>query len=682
MVLASRFFVTESDTQETTVTLIIFFVLVLCASGLSISCLLPQIWTIINELFRPSQAQRIYPILGTAEGLGSLLGGVAISLITAFVGVSNLVIVWGLACICMAILAMILNRQYGAMLTSRIRPGSEESEAHQSLKNLKASLSLCWHSPLLKLMAVATICTMTIDALQDYQYTFVMSDTFASEADLAKFYGLYMVVFHAAMVLFQITLTGRIIRKFGVAGCLFILPATIFATMLVLLFSKTFWPALAMRYFWELFFSTIEYSVYILTFNAVAARARGRALGVYEGILTPIGTMVGGAVILGLNELISTSHFFSGQLITITGLVIAGTWLLVTARIRHNYVDSLITNTGDKERRTVLDAIDSLGDVRNKKSLQTLVHLLASPEEEIRLTALDALGQSNSLYPIRNITDLLKSKDATLRARTIHTIQRLTATKKEPLLDYSLRANIEEILGKDNSPLVRSEALAYIMANQPASALPKFVAKMLNHQDPAIREKTITTLAANNLHYIDYCVEKMLQDPDPNVRAAAITTLSRFPERRSHVIPTLRQMLKSKETEDRLAGLKTLATIQDPQLLEDAVPLMKDEHPKVRIFAALSYLAIGKPDTNALDNTLDTVVQGIENLNDSNYIEQELIPILANLPEEALDELLMKLAMLPSEIQKNLSAMKGFSLFLKTADAGANIRRAAPIVET
>lgn len=652
--------------------LVLFFILAFGANGAINTTLSVQVYNLADALFHPSQATRLFPILATALPIGGVLGGLSINLIIAHIGVINLVTAWAVCCLVAAMLIRKLSNTYGAYLTSRRR---------RSVKD-QAPLVLAWQGvkegvTRLRYPLVRTLLFVTIFyaagyyVFQDYLHSCVMNATFGSEETLNRYYGYYAIAINVSLVLAQICLASRLLKKIGISNGLFFLPGALFISFAFLFFYPSFLPALLMHYFADFSYSVMDSNSKQLAYHGITSDYRSRVRAFQGGIAKPIGVVVASGAIILINNLIPNLWLPSEYIVVLTGLVCVAIWLLFVGRVRHYYLRALVDNSKADNRRDALDAIESLGESRHSQAIKQLVYLLTKdPDKEIKLASLKAIGHTNSLSAIRYVTALLESPDEDFRAAAVRALVKLERARMQPFLKFNLRSQMEEMLKNDPSAAVRSEALAYIMSVHPDRNLPKFVAEMLRCGDPAIRERTISTLAATGLPYLDYSIDRFLRDPDPMVQAAAIKALHHFPERLEELLPILQRLIASPDKESRLAGLKALVEVPELAPTDSLVSLFQDQELEIRVFAALNYLNRSSGGGDLAKEALDVIVQALSSPNEQDFLATELVPLLPDLPEEVLDMLLIQLASLPPERQNALPALGRFHQALEKMDMG------------
>ena len=660
ILLMSRFFVSARYEGETTfsLSLVLFFVFVLFAQGVGNSMLGTQVWTIANDVFRPSQGRRLYPIIGTAGIVGGILGGLFIQTLVSRIGTANLIVVWSLAVLSIIPLTIIFRKRYGGELHGMKGPSHDDmTKSEGRIKNLKEGYAFFLKSPLMKLLVAVAALFWIVGSLQDFQYTRIMNATFPTEENLSKFYGYYAIGFNIVAIFIQALLTGRILSRIGVGRGLSVLPFTILAGFGVLVSSFTFIPGLLMRFSWDMIGTTVQGNSFQLALNAVPGQLRARVRGVIDGMVNPVGGILGGIVILILRNAVHPKAGSAFDIITIAGIVLSGFWLFLTLGGQKKYVHAIVDNLKDKDRQTFMDAVESLDERGNPMVIQKLLAILQTEDKAARLAALRTLTRLGHLPALRVITQLMSNPDEELRAASIQAVRKFTAIEQNHFLSFYFRRRMEQFMTEDKSPMVCSEAARYLIERQPARDMPHFVHNMLSHADPVVRCKVIEALSELKLDYMDFSLEDMINDSSPQVRATAIVALWQVSERKATVGINLLNLIEGKSPEEKAAGLKALVKTGAAEFLLQVEPLLDDSDLGVQALAALAYLALGNSKSAAWDKSIERLIALLINPALTEHFRQEILPLMACLKEEGLDAVIMGVAMLPEQDKKQSAAV-------------------------
>lgn len=364
LLFLSMFFLPAYTPETTTLStgFIIFSCLILAANGLGDETIGIQIWTIINDTFRPSQGVRLYPIITTASLLGGIAGGVALQGLVEF-PLERFIPFWGLTILTGWPIMVLLQHLYGQTIWPESnRERSFSYHQHHFWHNLRDGYRFAIRSSLVHCIAGICILFWTVASLKEFQYSQILHVTFPSAELLSKYYGYYTILLNISVLLLQLTVTGRIIKIIGVGFGLWLLPVTIFIGLTLIILSYSFLSAFVMRYTWDVMAMTLQGSCYQLSFNAIPAPYRGRVRGLLEGVVNPIGGILGGTIVIVKNHFTPAVQLaLHHQLIfTVLGLWFSLVWIFVAMAAEKQYHRAILQNLSSSDDRTLLDAKEML----------------------------------------------------------------------------------------------------------------------------------------------------------------------------------------------------------------------------------------------------------------------------------------------------------------------------------
>ncbi|MDR3376392.1 MAG: MFS transporter [Ancalomicrobiaceae bacterium] len=653
----SRFLVQERHVGEAELStpLVLFFAIVLLTQGVGNSTLGTQVWTIIGDVFRPSQGRRLYPIIGTSGTIGGILGGLSINALLQTMGTANLVLVWAASIALLIPTTLILQRRFGGELKGgrRAEAGTKESR----MENLRVGARFFFSSSLMQVISGIAVMFWVVGSLQDFQYTRIMSATFPSEEALATYYGYYAIAFNISALVIQFGLARHVLSRIGIGGGLTVLPMAIMGMFAVLLVDFTFLPGLVMRYVWDIIGMTVQGNTFHLAFNGVPSTIRGRVRGFLEGMVNPLGGILGGLVILGLRQGFGSHVGGAFDVITLAGLAAAFLWVLISLNVKRSYMAAVVDNLGSSDRRTFLDAIECLEEHGNPQATARLMALLSSDDRAARATAMATLGRLSHLPALRPISRLLLHPDELVRLDAVRAIRSFRNTGKHPFLNHYLAERLHEVFSTDAAPAVRAEAARFLIEHRTPEEMPRFVADLLRNPDPLIRGRVVETLMALDLGYADFALERVYDDPDPGVRAALIAGLWTIPERHDDACGILVRLLAGADPAERLAGLRCIVStgISDVPVPSDLLDTTDHE---TRVLAALALLA-AEPEGVHVDRAVAIVLGELADTERGPATRAALLPLLPRLGEAGLDALLIGAMALPSPAKEAVAAVLG-----------------------
>jgi len=213
---------------------------------LFITVMMALFWSLAHESTPPAQARRIYALVGA----GGILGGIAGSAFTG--GLARTappeLMLWTAATLLapLPFLAWAIGP-----------PAQRDGNGGPSLQAAWQGAKLTSASPYLLAIASVVVLYEMSSTIVDYIFHALALDAFAEETLLTSFLGRLNAAIIGASVIFQLVLTGSLLRRQGPRGGLLVLPAAFAAGSLVFLAA----PGLAAASL--LFFSdgSLHYSV-------------------------------------------------------------------------------------------------------------------------------------------------------------------------------------------------------------------------------------------------------------------------------------------------------------------------------------------------------------------------------------------------------------------------------------
>lgn len=357
----------QSASAQLTPLTIACAVLVMLAHGLGDETISMQIWTIINDHFRPNQGFRLYPIIATAPMIGGILGGVALQFLSDHWQTETLILFWGIGVLSVLPIISLFQKLYG----SNIQAHNKEAPP-AFWETLCAAGRFSLRSALIQAISLICILFWTVASLKECQYSQIVNSTFASEAKLNEYFGYYTIFINVAVIALQFRFTGQVLKMVGIGYGLHMLPVTILLGIVITGVIPCFWAAFIMRFTWDIVAMTVQGSSYQLLFHAMPGPYRGRIRGLLEGIMNPLGGIVGGTLII----LLQASPNSASAAIPMLGLLFALAWLGMAIIARKVYHRTIVENLASKDRRTYLDALEMFDEIKKqleKKQIQDLL---------------------------------------------------------------------------------------------------------------------------------------------------------------------------------------------------------------------------------------------------------------------------------------------------------------------
>ncbi|MDM8527782.1 Npt1/Npt2 family nucleotide transporter [Anaerolineales bacterium HSG24] len=265
----------------------------------------PHQATYFNNFYNTQAAKRVLPVVNAGYRVGGILAGLSMAYLNSlFDGNPQVIvfiwflthfvmmgIVWGLP-------YLINETQNSADYSSSTTPTSQKKHASSYIDNIREGYRYTIESNYLRWIAISTLLLMILLALLEYRSTELLLNEFSTATDLADFLGKLVAVsnfFVVPMLMFGIS---RIIARLGLGNASLIFPVGNLAICTGLIFSPNLFSASAAYLARTDFRLAFQFPIEGLLYNAVSLKIKGRARAFVSGLLTQIGLLIGGLLLV------------------------------------------------------------------------------------------------------------------------------------------------------------------------------------------------------------------------------------------------------------------------------------------------------------------------------------------------------------------------------------------------
>ncbi len=320
-----------------------------------------QTWNLINKTFSPKSGARIYPFLATAPLIGSMAGGAVAGVLPRFFTTESLIVSWISAISFAVIVTFFLKRTLKPVATNDT-PRLSSRELVQNFKDgfmhyRKSSFAL--HLSVV-FMSFWLVCTIV-----DFCYARALEKVYPTSEGMASFYGKYTTIVNLSALFVQLFLGAKLVKLIGVKDGFMFLPASQILGFVLLAFTPGLAPIVAMMFMQTLIGMSVQANSVNVSFNVFASTIRGKIRTLLEGVINPLGGVVGSLTIIALTKLRAQTPFPLERVLPYTGLLFAGLWFYAAVKIRKSYMDEIARTAEEGSIRDKSDAREAL-DIENK----------------------------------------------------------------------------------------------------------------------------------------------------------------------------------------------------------------------------------------------------------------------------------------------------------------------------
>jgi HEAT repeat protein len=436
-----------------------------------------------NAVFDATQAKRLFVLFGLGGIIGAFTGGEVTSVIVDAFGVSTenlLLFCAGFLAICI----ILVNTVWTIKKKSDTNTPTPSRQRKQPKENYAEILKLIKKSRHLLLIVGIIAMIMATASFVDYQFKTVSALSFPPAfvlvdptRDLTSFLGKFYGRLSLISFLFQMFISYRFLRLFGVGGAIFLLPLALLGASTTMLLVPGLVAAVLLRGSDGVFKYSIDKTARELLFLPVPLDVKKRTKVFIDVFVDRWFRGLAGGVLL---VLVAVFHLSVRQLsIVVIGML--AIWLFMVFRMRKEYVEAFRRAL---ERREI-DLSEVRLNIAEASTLGTLKAALGSSNERQIVYSLDMLHSVQDAEILGAVRPLLSHKSPEIRAKAIAVLRSND--------DASYGGEMEGFLD-DPDPAVRREAIHYL-CDQPGVDRLQRLENLLGDQKVDIRATAVACIA-------------------------------------------------------------------------------------------------------------------------------------------------------------------------------------------
>lgn len=506
-----------------------------------------QAWTFANDVFDTRQARRLFGLIGSGASFGAIVGGLlAQFLVRPVGGTVNLLLVLA-ALILLA--AVVVNAGW------KVRRRDATPRAVRGPRvPLASTLGLIARTRYLRLLAAVVFIVAVVTQWTQFQFNVAAAARFANDTDaLTRFFGMFNFWMGVAAFLVQILVTGPLLRQFGIAVTILVLPLALGVGSSLILAFPLLWAVLLTNALDQGLRFSVDKATFELLYLPIPSAIKTNVKATIDLIINRVADGVGGVLLgiatQGFNFYLFSVAGFGLGLRGIAAWSLAGIaiWIVVAHRLRHGYVeairesihqhrldiegapalldrstsDLLATRLSAPDPNDILYALELFSSQHQQAVHPAVRSLLTHASARVRRRALTLLDEAGDVVATSQVESLLRDPD--LETRTLALLFLAHHAQVDPLRtiqevgdfpDYSVQAGMVAFLSQPG-PLQNIEASAF------------FLETMIDDTDGDTTRSRVEAarLIARLPVVYDQALARLLADPLPEVVREAIVAV-------------------------------------------------------------------------------------------------------------------------------------------------------------
>ncbi|MEM8995459.1 MAG: MFS transporter [Acidobacteriota bacterium] len=556
-------------------------------TGLWYIALYTLFWSFVGDYFDLREAKRCFPVLASSVALGSMIGGVLVSTLSALGWVGELFAVW-------ALLALLARLPLRRVLSRQSRLVSEDGDGGDGpsglpLREIGQAFLRVRYVPVLSALLFLV---MLLSSLCQFQYLTIFAEG-RDETQLAALLGQLYAGANLFNLVVGLFVFNRLVAVLGVALTALILPVAYAGVFAALSVDPTFGVALFGFFVYEGLLFSVDLNNQNLLFNALPAPIRQEIRLLLEGLSEPLATATAGLALL----LIGGAGTDGENLRTLAQAGLAGSFVAVALVLvlRIDYVRAVVTNLkrhwldfskpveaitaglGAEELRTLAGVLDPADRRATRMAWRVLWphHRGVAVERLLDLLRDADDAQAEGLVPL--LGDVLSAGDADIVRRVLETLEERAGGPPTPVLDELGRHRLLmperslRLAEQADDPAGRATAAVGLLNAWTPSANRRGLelVEALYDGDAGERRYALWALGRSRQERYAPVLVPHLADPDDTLRRAALEAMYALASTEGvRLVPSLLGALgASRSPRDRMLLLGTLESIRDPESL-------------------------------------------------------------------------------------------------------------------
>jgi len=287
------------------------------------------------------QAKRLSPLFYAGAQAGTVLGGMLLVFGAPRLGAQNLLLAWCALLLAGLAVISIRHRRHGASQYYRA-PQKRRGSLQECLGQIHQGVRFTYKSSLLRAASFALFFMVIAFYVLCYSVNRVYSQTFQSEEELTRFFGILSASTSGIALVSQLFITNRVITRFGIRSINLLFPFTTVASLAALVFSFTLPAALIGSINKDALMPAFRNPVRNMFFNVLPDYIQGRARALSIALVLPLALMLCGGMLIFMQRMDHPIYFL------LPGVLAALLYLLSCMQMNKAYVSTLLATL--KER--------------------------------------------------------------------------------------------------------------------------------------------------------------------------------------------------------------------------------------------------------------------------------------------------------------------------------------------
>jgi len=255
------------------------------AYGIISELLLTHFTHYVISSFDTQQAKRLLPSVMAISRLGAILGGVFLGVAGTVMATEDVALVWAICFI--SALALLAWWHHGEPARVPVKRG----HATTPVQMVREGFMFARQSRLMRITALGMFMLVFLLSVQEFLVGSVFAQHYPDEHQLMAFFGWFSALVNASLLVIQLFVFGRLLRRFGLKTLNLVYPVTTLLSFGLMTFSAGYLTAVLGRINVVGVLPGVRNTVAGFFFHALPAYMHGRAHAMIAGLVLPLGLL-------------------------------------------------------------------------------------------------------------------------------------------------------------------------------------------------------------------------------------------------------------------------------------------------------------------------------------------------------------------------------------------------------
>lgn len=583
--------------------LVLFFALLIVAVSIFLMQLKLLLSEYVEKMFNPLESERTFPLIEAAETIGGIIAGLTVTLLSDVIDPYKFVYLW--IAILILLIPVVLLRE----LVDEDMPLVEHEKKKELndgvIDQVRLELSNTKQGRYVFGLFVIVFFQWLIFNLLEFQYTNAVYTNVSGvavdggsgfEHAFIHDLGALFILFSASSLLLQLFVGSRLINYLGVVGSMLLHTVVSFFSFFGLMLSSNFYSAVLAKNNFTIT-SVIYGNAYHSSYYAIKERLRGQVREILEGIVRPMGALMGTMGLIVLQLLFKDAQLtFAINILLLSGSL---AMFYFTYRQQHKYTHLALedlTSSNDKQRR--FNAVDILTQKGHRSSIDHLKKILHNEREplSIRTKVLQAFGELQDLDLVDDLIKCMNSAKTEIREAALDALLSYRVfqkqSEKNSFVKYRLVTALKDLHLKETHDALVVKII-YLMSSLSGVSTTEFLLKILSDKKNPNKAEAILALASDDDPNILKILIPYLNHRSPKVKISTAIALSHFPGLKDRCHHIISLFLYSGKKELIAYGLYAVGELRWKQKAKMCLQYVDTKHDFLRMHAAIALAKLG-----------------------------------------------------------------------------------------